>query len=254
MVSDTGLTAFNKILTQKLSPLTWRQFHDSEKVSAHVSLRGLRRLTWVDTFSLMHKASFFKEHMSLAILCHKGVLCLSVVHDNKASNALVIMGPKFFFLSFFFFFFVLPSSHSSVGGVQDLRTGGCPFRSPARPMFPVRHCDRIHSSLTAVHCVHNDHVGKQRVAWKEYYAECWLKKIQVSMDRCTGRCDITEILLTTALKSIQSINFAEKKKKTGPPLTEFFFITRTSQGSVFLGCRCWIVKKYVKREHNVIFP
>ena len=57
------------------------------------------------------------------------------------------------------------------------------------------HCDRIHSSLTAIHCFDNDYVRKQPVAWKEYCAEYWLKELQESMDRCTGHCDITEILL-----------------------------------------------------------
>ena len=34
-----------------------------------------------------------------------------------------------------------------------------------------------------------------------------LKELEESMDRCTGRLDITEILLKTALNSIQSIIF-----------------------------------------------
>ena len=83
-------------------------------------------------------------------------------------------------------------------------------RSPARPIFFPRiddsHCDRIHSSLTAVRCFDNGYVGKQSVAWKEYGAGYWLKELQETMDRCTGRRDITEILLKTALNNIQSIN------------------------------------------------
>ena len=53
----------------------------------------------------------------------------------------------------------------------------------------------IHSSLTNVRCFNNSHVGKQPVAWKEYCAEYWLKELQQGMDKCTDRCDITEILL-----------------------------------------------------------
>ena len=49
-------------------------------------------------------------------------------------------------------------------------------------------------------------MGKQPVIWKEYSAEDWLKELRESMDRCTGRRDITEILLKTALNTIQSIN------------------------------------------------
>ena len=65
--------------------------------------------------------------------------------------------------------------HSSVGSVQNLRTWGCWFDLPARPIFFTRiddsHCDRIHSTLTAVHCFGNGYVGNQPVAWKEYCAE-----------------------------------------------------------------------------------
>ena len=64
----------------------------------------------------------------------------------------------------------------------------------------------MHSSLTAVRCFDNGYVGKQPVAWKEYCAEYWLKELLESMNRCTGRRDITEILLKTALITIQSIN------------------------------------------------
>ena len=59
--------------------------------------------------------------------------------------------------------------------------------------------------FTAVHCFHNGYVGKQPVAWKECCADYWLKELQESMDRCTGRHDITEILFKTTLNTIQSI-------------------------------------------------
>ena len=81
---------------------------------------------------------------------------------------------------------------------------------PARPIFFPRiddsHCYKIHSSLTAVCCFDNCFVGKQPVVWKEYCVEYWLKEFQESMDRCTGRLDITEIRLKTSLNTIQSIN------------------------------------------------
>ena len=67
--------------------------------------------------------------------------------------------------------------------------------------------DRIHSSLTAGHFFDNGNIVKQPVAWKEYCAEYCLKELQESMNRCTGHCYITEILLKTALKTIiQSVN------------------------------------------------
>ena len=39
-----------------------------------------------------------------------------------------------------------------------------------------------------------------------YSCTYWLKEHQESMDKCTGRRDITEIILETALNTIQSIN------------------------------------------------
>ena len=56
-------------------------------------------------------------------------------------------------------------------------------------------------------CFDNGYEGKQPVAWKEYCAEYWLKELQESIDRCTAYHDITEILLKTALNTIQLINF-----------------------------------------------
>ena len=49
------------------------------------------------------------------------------------------------------------------------------------------------------------------MAWKEYCAEYWLKELQESMDRCTGRRNITEVQLKTAsqLNTIQSINLSQ---------------------------------------------
>ena len=80
-------------------------------------------------------------------------------------------------------------------------------RSPTRPISFLRiddgHCNRFHSSLTDGSSFYNGYVGKQPVAWKEYCAECWLKELQESMDRCTGRNDITEILSKTALNTNQ---------------------------------------------------
>ena len=86
------------------------------------------------------------------------------------------------------------------------------------------HCDRIHSSLKAVCCFDNGYVGKQLVAWKENCAEYGLKELQESMDRCTGCHDITEILLKTALNTIQSINQSKKRYYTGLALSALPFI------------------------------
>ena len=71
-------------------------------------------------------------------------------------------------------------------------------------------------SLTAVRCFSNGNVGKQPVAWKEYRVEYWRKELQESMDRCTGRCDIIEILLNTIHLITQSIIFSSNFIKARP--------------------------------------
>ena len=103
------------------------------------------------------------------------------------------------------------SSPSPIAPSIDLRTGGRWFdprlgQSWFFQRIDDSHCDKIYSSLTAIHCLDNGYLGKQPVAWKEYCAEYWFKELQKNMDRCTGRRDITEILLKMALNTIQSIN------------------------------------------------
>ena len=107
-------------------------------------------------------------------------------------------------------------SHMTKSTIDSVENADHPFprrslvQSSAWPIFFQRiddsHFDRIHSSLTAVHCFHNGYVGKQPVAWKEYCAEYWLKDCQESMDRCTGRRNKTEILLKMPFNTLQSIN------------------------------------------------
>ena len=46
----------------------------------------------------------------------------------------------------------------------------------------------------------------RKSVWKEYCSEYWLKELQESMNRCSGRYDITKILLKTALHTIQLIH------------------------------------------------
>ena len=48
------------------------------------------------------------------------------------------------------------------------------------PRIDDSHCDRIHSSLIAVHCLNNGYVGKQPLAWKEFCAEYWLTLSQTT--------------------------------------------------------------------------
>ena len=89
-----------------------------------------------------------------------------------------------------------------------MRTGGRRFDASAFPLFFPRKDDSqwIHTSLAAAHCFDNGYVGKQPMAWEEHCAEYCLKELQGTVDGHTGRRDILEILLKTALNTIQSIN------------------------------------------------
>ena len=100
--------------------------------------------------------------------------------------------------------------HRSVSSIQDLRTGGRWFYPRVRPVFLPRidetHWYKIHSSVIAVRCCFsNSYVGKQPVASKEYCAECLLKELQKSMDRCIDHRDRTEITVKTAIYTIKSM-------------------------------------------------
>ena len=65
-----------------------------------------------------------------------------------------------------------PCSRGSVGSVE----GKSLVRTSGSAIFDDRHCDRIHSFLTVVHCPYDDYVGKQAVVWVEYCAKYWLKE------------------------------------------------------------------------------
>ena len=60
---------------------------------------------------------------------------------------------------------VVAEPHSSVGSIQDLRTGGRWFSPGAQSIFFPRidnsHCDRIHSSSNTVYCFDDGYVGNK---------------------------------------------------------------------------------------------
>ena len=60
-------------------------------------------------------------------------------------------------------------------------------RSLSRQIFfpsDDSHCDRIHSSLTAVLCCHSGYEGKQPAAWKEYCAEMRALTAAIKLKYC----------------------------------------------------------------------
>ena len=105
----------------------------------------------------------------------------------------------------------IAESHSSVGSVADSGAGGRWFDpqlgqySFQRLMIVIATGVILLSPLSIVSTM----VMWESSQWlgKNIVAEYWLKEIQESRGRCTGRRDITEILLKTALNTIQSINY-----------------------------------------------
>ena len=104
----------------------------------------------------------------------------------------------------------MTSPSSSVGTVEDLRTGRRWFDSLAGPIFYPRinntHGDRIHSYLSPVSIV-SSMVMLESIQWLgKNIVHRWLKELQERVNWCTGGCDMTEITLKVALDTIQSIN------------------------------------------------
>ena len=77
------------------------------------------------------------------------------------------------------------------------------------PPSPTAQSVVLHTWEQEVHCFDNGYVGKQPLAWKEYCAEYWLKELQDSMNSGTSHRNLTEMLLKTALNTMQSINLHE---------------------------------------------
>ena len=72
---------------------------------------------------------------------------------------------------------VIAKPSSSVGSVQDLRTGGRWFDPRLRPIsfrgLMIVIATGFIPLSSADHCFDDGYVGKQPVAWKEYCAEYW---------------------------------------------------------------------------------
>ena len=112
-----------------------------------------------------------------------------------------------------YFVKMFAESHSSVGSIVDLRTGGCWF-DPRLGQYSFQGLMIVIairfiplSSLSIVSTM----VMLKSSQWlgKKYCAEYWLKECRKSMDRCTGSPHITEILLKNGVKH-HAINQAIK--------------------------------------------
>ena len=66
--------------------------------------------------------------------------------------------------------------------------------------------------------------GKAASGLERILCRLLVKKLLESMDLCTGPHDITEILLKTALNTIQSINHSNFEKKKGKYFVESIFL------------------------------
>ena len=119
--------------------------------------------------------------------------------------------------------------HRSVGSTADLRTGDRWF-DPGLSQYSFRGLMIVIwtgffllSPLSVISTMVMWEL-KQPVAWKDNCAEYWLKELKESMDRCTGRCNISEILLKTALNTIQT------NKSMHGSLSQGLTLSQTSPG------------------------
>ena len=81
-------------------------------------------------------------------------------------------------------------------------------------------------------CFDDGYVGKQPMAWKEHCAEYWLKEVHESMDRFTGRRDVTETEITskTIVKPCnRSINLYVKRQLKGNKNRNIFKLSYFSE-------------------------
>ena len=131
----------------------------------------------------------------------------AIEHLQKVSTRVSLRSPRrltrvdtFCFLSIFVIIQSVTSHRAQSVAYRTLELEAAGSIRGHGQYFFQRLDDRIHSSLTAVHCFDDGYVGKQLVAWKAYCAECWLKELQESIDRCTGRSDIIEKLLKNGAK------------------------------------------------------
>ena len=86
-------------------------------------------------------------------------------------------------------------SHSSVGSVVDMKTGGRWF-DPRLGQYSFRGLMiAIATKFIPLSPLSVVYVRKQPAALKEYCVEHWLKELQKSMDRCTVGRDRSEMLL-----------------------------------------------------------
>ena len=53
------------------------------------------------------------------------------------------------------------------------------------------------------------YVGKQVVAWEEYYVKYLAKKLREIINRCTGCCYRIEIMLETALNTTETTKLGD---------------------------------------------
>ena len=123
-----------------------------------------------------------------------------------------------------------PSPIVQLVSVQDLRTGGRWYDSPAPSIFFPRIADRWFDPqlgqysfrglliviATGFISLPPLSIVSTMLMWEssQWLGEnivriTWLNILQESMDRCTGRCDITETLLKRGLNTIQSTNNQE---------------------------------------------
>ena len=162
------------------------------------------KLGQVDTFKRVIKSRLVNVKVFLKELCPFSLKFLLKIKQPQLSFRVCMLccypQPKA----------LLAKPHSSVSSLADLRTGGSWFdprlgQYSFQGLMIVIATGFIHLSLLSIV---STMVMWESSQWdlKEYGVEYWLKELQECMDRYTGHHDIPEILLKTALNTIQSIN------------------------------------------------
>ena len=111
---------------RQYGPLICRKLTDSKKVLALVSLRGLRRLTWVDIFLQMHLHPFDNSKFICRSTCFtcKGILFLLSLCARACVCVCVCVCV-----------YVCFRPDGSVVSVSDIYPGGCEFETRLRQNF-----------------------------------------------------------------------------------------------------------------------
>ena len=162
-----------------------------------------------------------------------GFLYIFICSLSFLGDAFKLLGGKF-----------KPSAATTTTTSSDLRTGGRWFdpllgQYSLRGLMIVISTELIRPSPPSVVSTIS---GSSQWLGKNIVPSHWLKELQQNMGWCTGRRDITEILLKTALNTIQSISYFFR-----------FFLTLSQNKPWFLRvCSISLLKTLWEKEELLV--